>query len=154
MKLLAITFFCVLFAGPVRGISRPVHSRDVTWIKFDEFEQLSTKDQNARLRNFIIELRSWKTAVATIVAFGGKTSCPNEAVMRASRVRRYLIDVGGLDPSRIKIVDAGYQQQWRISLYLAPAGIAPITAESMSYERPLRRDEIEMRHSCRELWRK
>ena len=92
---------------------------DVAWTKFDEYSNISFEKEKARLNEFISVLRSEPTQIAYIVAYAGRQACVSEAQERAKRVKRYL-QRAGIRSARLKTVDAGYQKEWQIDLYVAP----------------------------------
>src|SRR5262245_1717843 len=98
------------------------------WTKFDEFSEITPKAQQHRLKNFIFQLRAAPNNIAVIVAYGGEKTCPGEARSRASRVRQILLK-NGVDARRIRVVDAGYERQWMITLFIGPPDAPPITPE-------------------------
>src|SRR5215510_2901778 len=100
------------------------------WVKFDEYSEISDKAQQQRVKNFVFQLRATRGSVAVIVASGGAKSCPDEAKQRAARVRQLLLR-SGIDAHSIRVVDAGYEKQWTIALFLGPRDAPPITAESL-----------------------
>jgi hypothetical protein len=103
----------------------------VIWRKFDEFSKLSFQKQKQRLGNFILQLQAEHGAVAYVVSYAGRVSCPNEAQNRANQLRNYLISAGRLEPKRIKTIDAGYNEEWVIELWIAPELAPPLTREGV-----------------------
>ena|SRR2546422_4049962 len=102
---------------------------DVMWQKVDEYSNTSWREERARLKEFSARLRAERDATAYIVAFGGRVSCPSEAQLRAARVKSYLAKVEHIQSARIKTIDAGHQERWLMSLYVAPPDAPPITVE-------------------------
>jgi hypothetical protein len=101
---------------------------DVIWAKFDEYSNIPFTKEKQRLKNFDQQLRAESTATAYIVAHAGRLSCEGEAQARAERVKQYLIRTGHIEASRIRIIDAGYKEQWLIELYIGPLNAPPLTA--------------------------
>ena len=130
---------------------------DVIWAKFDEYGGISSKKEKFRLKNFVIQLRQEKTSNAVIVARAGRHSCQGEAQSRASRVKKYLIQSGGIEAGRIVTIDAGYEEKWSIELYLAPQGVPPLTLAIIKEVRPgLRAEQVQILGDCKKVlteWR-
>jgi hypothetical protein len=148
--LLRLIGICSLVALPAAleakesTVSHP--APDVIWMKFDEYGGISSKKEKFRLKNFVIELREWKTSNAFIVAHAGRRSCKGEAQARANRVKQYLIRSGGVEASRISTIDAGYQEDWSIELYVAPREAPPLTlADIQGGRAELRADQLQIR---------
>src|SRR5262249_47305963 len=115
----AIVVTAVLVYAELISMATRCESADQYWAKFDEFSNLSFKNQKRRLANSIIHLRADPPETAYIVAHAVRVSCRNEAQARANRARAYLISAGQIDPRRIKTIDAGYKNGWVIALYIA-----------------------------------
>jgi hypothetical protein len=134
--------------------SMNVHAltRDVPlWTKFDEYSEISQKSQQQRLKDFIFQLRAEPKRIAVIVAYGGEKTCPEEAKLRASRVRHFLLR-SGIDAHRIRLVDAGYQRRWTISLFIGPPDAAPITSQRVNtYDGHIDPSQVEMFRGCKGL---
>ncbi len=98
-------------------------------MKFDEYSNIPFEKEKVRLNEFISVLRSDPSQTAYIVAYAGRQACVGEAKERANRVKNYLQRAGGIRPARLKTVDAGYQKEWQIDLYVAPANALPHMSE-------------------------
>jgi hypothetical protein len=127
MNFLIVAVICL--SGVSANNASPSAEPDVIWRKFDEFSKLSFQKQKQRLGNFILQLQAERGAVAYVVSYAGRVSCPHEAQTRAARLRSYLISAGRLDPNRIKTIDAGYNEDWVIELWIAPELAPPLTKE-------------------------
>jgi hypothetical protein len=140
------------FESRGRTVSNPLP--DQIWVKFDEYSGISSKKEKFRLNNFVIQLREWKGSNAFIVAYAGRRSCKGEAQARANRVKKYLIESGGIEASRIITIDAGYQDEWTIELYLAPHEAPPLTLAMIKETHPgLRADQVQIRGQCKREFR-
>src|SRR5260370_13127518 len=121
----------------------PRRPRDVIWEKVDEYGNISFRKERARLNQFIARLHAEGDATAYIIAYAGRVSCAGEAQSRANRVRNYLTHKGGIGPKRIKIINAGYHEEWLIELYVAPPNAPPLTKAIFSdYDGHLRPDQV------------
>ena len=89
---------------------------DVYWAKFDEYSNISWKEEQKRLGYFITQLRNQPGARAYLVVYAGRRSCEAEARLRAERVKTYIVSSGALSGERITIIDAGYRERWSIAL--------------------------------------
>ena len=150
-KRMAIVVTAVLVCAELISMATRCESAhaDEYWRKFDEFSNLSFKKQKQRLANFVVQLRAEPSSMAYIVAHAGRVSCRNEAQKRANRVRNYLISAGQIDPRRIKTIDAGYQNDWVIALYIAPDSVPPLTKDIISWtDGHLSANEIKVLKKC------
>lgn len=90
--------------------------------------QVYDKSTNAeRLRHSLDALRDWLKADAqyetVLLSYAGKHSCPDEANLRASALKRYL-QSKGISDDRIRIVDAGYRKHWVLEFWLNLRGMS------------------------------
>jgi len=126
---------------------------DVMWTKFDEWSEISQKAEQQRLKNFVFQLRESPGQIAVIAAYGGEKTCPGEAELRAARVRQFLLRKG-IAAQRIRVVDAGYQRQWTISLFIGVPDFPPITSETLNrYGGYLDSRQVKILSSCKGLKR-
>jgi hypothetical protein len=123
------------------------------WTKFDEYSEISLKSEQRRLKDFIFQLRALPGQIAVIVAYGGQESCPREAELRASRTRQLLLK-SGVSAESIRVVDAGFQKHWTISLFIGPPDAYPITSQSLNvYDAHIDPGLVKMLRSCKGLKR-
>jgi hypothetical protein len=124
-------------------------SPDQYWIKFDEYSNISWKEEIKRLDNFILQLRSMKNAKAYLIVYGGRRSCPDEARLRAERVKQYIVRSGALSAERITILDAGYREQWSIALKIGLVGGAELTKKIVQdTESSISKSEVKILKRC------
>jgi hypothetical protein len=125
---------------------------DVTWSKFDEYSRISVREEQERLKNVVIQLNNWEGSVVYVVVYAGKESCVNEAKTRANRVKRFLKQEG-INPKRIRVVDAGYLHSWKISLYIAHKSAPPLTATFINgLDRHLAESEVRISKNCQKVF--
>ena len=71
--------------------------------------------------------------------------------MRASRVRQFLFK-SGIRANRIRLVDAGYQRRWTISLFLGPPDAPPINSQYVnSFDGHIDPSQVKMFRGCKGL---
>jgi len=121
--------FIVCLASAAFTVAAPTNSPDVIWRKFEELTKSESQKNKPKLDAFADQLRAEDGAVAYLVSYAGRVSCRHEALTRASHVRTYLVSKGRIDPTRIKIIDAGYNDAWVVELWIAPALAPPLTKE-------------------------
>jgi hypothetical protein len=102
---------------------------DIYWAKFDEYSNLSWKQERKRLGYFIIQLRNERSAHAYLVVYAGRRSCEGEARLRAERAKNHIVASGALSGDRITIIDAGYREHWSIALEIGHVGGPQLTKE-------------------------
>ena len=96
-----------------------------TVLKLDEYGAITFGDEKARLDTLANDLQQIPSAQAYIIAYGGRTSRPNEAQTRAGRAKDYLVNIRGVDPGRIVTVDGGFREESTVEIWIVPVGAAP-----------------------------
>ena len=71
-----------------------------------------------RLDRFAEEMKTNSSADAYIIAFAGLVSYKDETRIRLNCIRKYLISTHGISPSRLKLIDGGYQVEKSVKLFL------------------------------------
>ncbi len=115
----------------------PVTGQQATPRLVDHYERICDEDEQARLDFLHIEVRKEPEARVYIVTYGGRcySNCmidyprhrrqfprkTSEQVW-ASRIKQYLIDVRGMDPAQIVLVDGGHRKSWEAELWIVPKG--------------------------------
>ena len=92
--------------------------------KFDSYGQVTTQERNLRLDQFLAELNNNPGAHGYILGYRGPSSpsgAPEKAIEEA---REYLISVG-IESDRIVTVDGGLDEEFKVELWVVPAGSAP-----------------------------
>jgi len=137
----------------------------ISHFKFDEYGDICSGDEKARLDNLAIQLQSNPELHAYIIFYGGRcySSCSHdyprhrpryprkgEAQVRAARIKPYLVNTRGLAPDRIFVIDGGNRESWTAELWIAPKGAMPpavtptVQLEDIEYRkgRPTRREFV------------
>jgi hypothetical protein len=144
------TALIICFAGVAVFASEP----DVIWHKFVELTKRPPHENKLRLDALSEYLRADDGAIAYLVSYGGRVSCRGEALARARSARTYLVSNGRINPARIKIIDAGYHDEWVVELWLAPKLAPPLTTESISKnDGHLSRDKVKVLAKCNRVGR-
>lgn len=89
-------------------------------MKFDEYDDLSWKNEGSRLDNFAIQLQQQVGSMGHIIIYG-----PQRIDQRIARVRDYLVGKRGIDPDRITLVNGGHNKKARTELWVVPTGAEP-----------------------------
>ena len=88
MKLIKVFSCCFVLVAAVSFFDKnwEASANVDEYIMFDEFSNLSSKDEKARLDNLArFMLQEEPTFIAYIIAYNGKNSCKDEAQIRARR---------------------------------------------------------------------
>jgi hypothetical protein len=93
--------------------------------KFDEYGDIGTKDEQARLSNFSAELKNDPTSLGYVIAYGGRRSPPRSALSRGERARSYLVRRQGVDFRWVVVVDGGLREEPTVELFVTPPGATP-----------------------------
>ena len=88
--------------------------------KIDQYGDLSSGDEKARLDNFAAELKNDPDAVGYIISYAGRRARVNEAQARAGRAKSYLTDKHGISAGRVVIIDGGYREDRTVELWALP----------------------------------
>jgi len=135
----------------------------VSHFKFDEYGDICSGDEKARLDNLAIHLQNIPEAQAYVIFYGGRcySSCgydyprhrprrprKGEAEARAARIKPYLVNTRGLDPERIFVMNGGHRESWTAELWIVPKGSQPpaptptVQPEDIEYRkaRPTKRE--------------
>ncbi len=112
----------------------------VSHFKFDEYGDICSGDEKARLDNLAIELQNNPEFQVYVIFYGGRcySSCgydyplhrprrprKGEAEARAARIKPYLANTRGLDPERIFVISGGHRESWTAELWIVPKGAKP-----------------------------
>ena len=84
---------------------------------FDEYEDLSSAQEDERLANFATQLRQEPGAQAYIFYFG-----PRDVDERLGRARESLTRKFGIEPERITGVNAGHSEKFAVELWVRSTG--------------------------------
>jgi hypothetical protein len=90
--------------------------------RFDAYGNIRFNDEKARLDNFAIQLQNTPDSTGYIVGYG---SCNTEGIKRAGRAKRYLVNIRGLDESRVVTVAGGCLPELQMRLWILTPDIKP-----------------------------
>lgn len=96
-------------------------------VKFDEFGDLSAKDENSRLDNFAIQLEHESGTVAYIIVYAGRRARVGEAYTRSKGAKDYLEGHRGM-MGRVVAIDGGYREDFTMELFIGLREVGPPTA--------------------------
>ncbi|HEY0347723.1 MAG TPA: hypothetical protein VGC60_06160 [Pyrinomonadaceae bacterium] len=94
---------------------------------FDEFGDIKSEDEMARLDNFAVQLQNEPQAKGAIIFYGGKTfrgrlPRQGEAEARAARLKQYLVGRRGIPSDQVMVLNWGYTAEWHVQLWMVPQG--------------------------------
>lgn len=107
---------------------------------FDSFGDICCNDEKAHLDNFAVALQTQPNSQGYIIFYGGRRqshpSCRSrqslqrrgESQARAARLKPYLVNLRGIDPAQVIVIDGGYRESWTAELWVVPKGATPPTA--------------------------
>ena len=93
--------------------------------KVDEYGDIPTGDEKARLDNYVVELQNDPTAQGYLVCYGGRRGRAGEAQRRCERARNFLVVSRGIDASRVVTVDGGFREGLTVEPWVVPSGAVP-----------------------------
>jgi hypothetical protein len=95
---------------------------------FDEFGAIDCESEKARLDALAIKVLNDPESQLYFIGYGGRndTRCA-EVMMRLYRMKKYLVDVRGMQAERFVIIDGGYRENLMIQLWIkSREGKAPV----------------------------
>jgi len=113
---------------PGSSIQQSTEEREYFIRKFDEYSNISFKDEKARLDNLAIYLQREPDIKGYIIAYAGRRARSGEARARAERAKNYLVSERGINAERIVIMDGGHREELEVELYLLPYSVSAPTA--------------------------
>lgn len=116
------------FLGIVLSLMLPLSERSpashaVPTSPFDEYGRICWENEKARLDNFAIQLLNDNpTTLGQIIVYDGKRACRGEAVARAQRAKKYLVEYRKVPADRIVWRWGGYRGEMTTTLVIHPSG--------------------------------
>lgn len=90
----------------------------------EEYGDINYEDEIARLDNFAIELQNEPNAKAYIIIYRSRRDPPGLNHRHGFMMKHYLVDIRGINPERIVIVEGGARSCMSVELWHLPAGAA------------------------------
>jgi hypothetical protein len=140
---IVVCFLSMTF-GSITGLPTSTLNLDQVRI-FDTYGNISWNDEKARLDNLVLQLRNESSAVAHIIAYGGRRTCLGEAQARASRAKNYLVNERGVEFSRVIWRDGSYRENLEVEIYIFPRGVA-----EPSVTPTVLRSEVQVKGRCKQ----
>ncbi|HVG31341.1 MAG TPA: hypothetical protein VM864_16645 [Pyrinomonadaceae bacterium] len=94
-------------------------------VKFGEYVTTDLSANKAQLDKFVNALQQDPTAQGYLIAYGGRTSRPEDAQKAADNATDYTINTRKMDGARTLSGVGGYREQPTVELWIAPAGGTP-----------------------------
>ena len=94
-------------------------------VKFDEYGDLSWRDEKARLDNFAIQIMNQGGNVGYIIVYAGHRAGRGEALARANRAKDYLEWHRNIDLGRVVAIDGGHREDFSVELFIGPSDADP-----------------------------
>jgi hypothetical protein len=94
-------------------------------LRFDEYGDISFRDEKARLDNFAIQMLNQPETKGYVIVYAGRRATVAEALLRANRAKDYLVNVRGIDPQRVQAIDGGYRVDFSVLLHLGSKDAEP-----------------------------
>lgn len=93
----------------------PVHAS-----KIDEFGAVKLEVESVILDTFAEEIKNRVTDDAFVMVYRARNSRPADTQSVISRIRTHLINKHGMDPNRLKTIDAGVKDKFTVELWAVP----------------------------------
>jgi hypothetical protein len=130
------------FLGIVLSLVLPVGGRNSASHSlpnraFDEYGRICWENEKARLDNFAVQLLNENpTTLGHIIVYDGQRACRGEAVARAMRAKKYLVEYRKVPADRIVWRWGGYVSEMMTTLVIHPAGaeIWPFVTTTLSLD--------------------
>lgn len=91
--------------------------------KFDEYGNVRHCDETARLDNFAITLQNDSSTKGYLLIYAGKDDLPAHLPAVFERAKDYLVNLRGLEPQRVKVINAGHRTKRTTELWIAADGV-------------------------------
>jgi hypothetical protein len=96
---------------------------------FDSYGKIPFEDARVRLDKFVTQLLETNKATPNsrgfILVYAGRSAHEAEALSVADCAKNYLVKVRGANPDSIVAVDGGYQNEFKVELYIMPGDAYP-----------------------------
>ena len=120
--LIASTFAALILCATVNAAAQSASAT-----KFDSYESLPTDDEAAHLDAFYEALRQQPDLRGYLIGYKQASVAPGVLLRRLYGDQRYLIEMRGVSPNRVVVIEGGYKPKSTIELWLIPNGVAPPT---------------------------
>jgi hypothetical protein len=94
-------------------------------VKFGEYITNDLSANKAQLDKFVLALQQDPTAQGYLIAYGGRTSQPEDAQKAADNATDYTINTRKMDGARTLSGVGGYRERPTVELWIAPPGATP-----------------------------
>jgi hypothetical protein len=94
-------------------------------VKFAEYITGDLSANKAQLDKFVLALQQDPSAQGYLIAYGGRTSRPEDAQKAADNATDYTINIRKMDGARTLSGVGGYREQPTVELWIAPPGATP-----------------------------
>jgi hypothetical protein len=94
-------------------------------VKFGEYVTIDLSANKAQLDKFVLALQRDPGAQGYLIAYGGRTSRPEDAQKAADNATDYTINTLKMDGARTLSGVGGYRERPTVELWIAPAGATP-----------------------------
>ena len=111
---------------------------------FDSYGGISWNLEKLHLDNFAIQLQHDSDSIGYIIVYAGRRACVDEAKDRALRAKKYVVEIRGIQASRIKWIDGGYREERTVILQPAPRGAPELIAAPT-----LKPSEVQINKNCK-----
>ncbi|HEY0100277.1 MAG TPA: hypothetical protein VGB76_15105 [Pyrinomonadaceae bacterium] len=102
-----------------------IEKKSTPAVKFGEYVTRDLSANKAQLDKFVLALQQDPTAQGYLIAYGGRTSRPEDAQKAADNATDYTINTRKMDGARTLSGVGGYREQPTIELWIAPPGATP-----------------------------
>ena len=102
-----------------------VEEKGAPAVKFGEYVTRDLSANKAKLDEFVLALLNDPEAQGYVIAYGGKTSRPEDAQKAVDNATDYTMNTRKMDGARTLAGVGGYREEPTIELWIAPPGGAP-----------------------------
>ena len=101
--------------------------------RFDEYSDISWRDERARLDNVALALQRVPGAIIYLSVYGGRRGCAGEASRRAIRAKAYLVNRRRIQERRVLWKDDGHREKPTVDVWILPSwGVKPDPAPTVN----------------------
>lgn len=125
MRLLNSVVLALVFGGVALAAPLTNALQNIAATKFDSYDHLPTDDEAARLDAFTVALLRQPNVRGYLVGYAERSIPKGVLLRRLYGDQRYLVELRGLERSRVVVVEGGYRDKFTIELWPVPNNAAP-----------------------------
>jgi len=130
MKIHKINFilFALLFSLTITTKTQGQETQQIPELRHEPYIKYGRANcllELSTLDDYAEAIRNALNSTGYVIIYGGSIGKKNEALARLAKIKAYLAQKRGIEPSRVITVDAGYDKEFITELWIIPNGAEP-----------------------------